>query len=132
MSSDGKTVLCESYGIWPVAHTVSRALCAMNARPECGGCPNGKFVVRVQLRVVDQVVACPQWVSETERGERQDPSHYIGVRRETCLKAKPYPFCLDCPNGRAENLPRLHPKWFEEEERQRRIELQLDEEERDG
>ena len=115
----------------PTPHMVERTLCLLGARENCGTCPHSRFVVRFQLRVADQVVACPVWASEEDRKKRQDPVDYQAVQRDTCVRVKPYPFCEECPNGKAGAPARTTRKWFELEERQKRIERELDEEERD-
>jgi hypothetical protein len=57
---------------------------------------------------------------------------YQTVQRETCFHLRPYAFCDSCPNSDPSADPRTIRQWVELEERQRRIGLELDEEERDG
>lgn len=132
MSKDGKIVACEHVPsmLEGIPAEVSRTTCLLKAKEQCGTCPNSRVVLRFQLRVVDQVVACPRWESEEDRRERRDPLDYVEVRRDTCIRVKPFDHCDSCPNSSAGELPRIHARWFEEEERRRRIERELDEEER--
>lgn len=113
-------------------HTVHRAVCLMGLREHCGACPNGQFALRFRLREPDEVVLCPRWASEEDRGRKQDPQGYEPVYRTTCLNSRPFPFCSECPNSLASNKGMKEPKWFELEERRKRIEKELDEEERNG
>ncbi len=125
--SDGKTVVC----IDPdQPHTVDRIVCLFGTRPSCSGCPNRVFKVRFQLKVVDQTVACPRWASEEERKERKEPVGYVMVSRGSCL-IRPYLQCESCPNSQASERPRSQVRWWELEERARKLELELDEEEKD-
>jgi hypothetical protein len=116
----------------PVTHWVSRVLCLLEARPGCQMCPHRQFTVRFQLRSADHLVACPIWNSEKSRLLKEEPIDYQAVRRETCFHLKPYVFCQSCPNSNPSEDPRTYRRWVETEERQRRIELELDEEERNG
>jgi hypothetical protein len=127
MSRDGKVVVCTDPDS---PHTVDRIVCLLGGRPGCGTCPNRNFTIRFHLRVVDQPVACPRWASEEERLARNDPIDYVPVPRGICLTQKPFLQCGDCPNSRAGEAARKDPKWWEKEERARKIELELDEEER--
>lgn len=127
--SDGKTVLCIDDPEKP--HTVDRTLCLLGVRPSCPGCPNRVFKVRFQLKVVDQEVACPRWASEEERKERKEPVSYVMVARGSCL-TKPYLQCESCPNSQASQPPRSQVRWWELEEKAKRLELDLDEEEKDA
>ena len=116
----------------PVVHWVCRSLCLLEARPGCSTCPHSQFVVRFQLRSADHLVACPIWRSERSRQLNEDPMDYQTVQRETCFHLKPYVFCERCPNSDPSADPRTTQRWVEMEERQRRIELELDEEDRNG
>jgi hypothetical protein len=129
----GKYVLCvvDATDGGTTKHTMSRSVCLTKPRPECGSCPNQTFKLRFQLRVADQVVLCPQWNSEAAQKERRDPEMYVPTQRGVCLNEKRFSFCASCPNSRASEPPRDQDKWFEHEERARRIELELDEEERE-
>lgn len=131
MVRDGKFVLCENNVTeeGQVPHVVDRALCLMETRPGCGTCPHSKFVLRFQLRVADQMVACPSWATDDDRKNRRDTLDYLPVQRDTCIREKPFPFCAECPNSNPANEPKTERKWFELEERRRRIERELDEEE---
>ena len=115
-----------------VVHWVNRTLCLLEVRPGCPVCPHRQFVVRFQLRSADHLVACPIWRSEKSRQLKEDPMDYQTVQRETCFHLKPYAFCDSCPNSDPSADPRTTRQWVELEERQRRIGLELDEEERDG
>lgn len=115
-----------------VVHWVSRVLCLLETRPGCPTCPRRQFTIRFQLRSADHLVACPIWNSENSRLRKEDPIDYQTVQRETCFHLKPYAFCQNCPNSDPSADPRVTRRWVEMEERQRRIELELDEEERDG
>lgn len=132
MSKDGKFVWCNSGADGePVDHEVSRVLCLLSSRPGCPVCPNSQFDMLFQIRVTDQMVACPRWGSEDDFKNKRDPLDYVAVQRDTCIRESPFPFCEDCPNSRAAAMPETQPKWFELKERMRRIELELDEEELD-
>ena len=133
MSKNGKYVTCMAgTPDWPGAQEVSRVICAQEGRGEaCRSCPRGSFKLRFPIQIGLQNVACPRWASEREREQKDDPVDYVAVRRDTCLNEKPFLFCSSCPNGKASEVPRTLPKWFEREEHQRRIELALDEEERE-
>lgn len=126
--SDGKMVVCTDP---EQPHTVDRLICLLGTRAKCQGCPNRVFTVRFQLKVTDQTVACPRWASEEERKERNDPVSYVMVPRGSCL-THPFLQCESCPNGQASERPRSQQRWWELEEKARRLELELDEEERDG
>lgn len=128
MSRNGKTVTCTDP---ETPHSVDRLICLAKTRPNCQGCPNSHFTIRFQARVGDQQVACPRWRSEEERIERKDPLDYVTVSRGLCLSVHPFPQCDGCPNGQADQPPRIYAKWWEVEERARKIELELDEEERE-
>jgi len=134
MSKDGKYVICtsdpEGQGV-EVTHSVSRALCLLGTRPGCGTCANSQFDLLFQIRVADQVVACPRWRDKEDQENKRDPLDYVAVQRDTCIRFKPFDFCEACPNSKPGALPQTAPKWFEEQERARRIELELDQEERD-
>ena len=133
MPKDNKTVHCIQHTPeGPISHWVDRTVCLLEMREGCPTCPHSRFVVRFQLRVVDQLVACPRWGSEGEERDRKDPVDYVTVQRDTCIRQRPYTFCQRCPNSSPSEEPRVERRWFEMEERQRRIELELDEEERDG
>lgn len=133
MSKDGRYVLCTANTPEDIVpQMVDRTLCLLETREGCATCPRARFSVRFQLRVLDQMVACPIWASEEDRKNRQDPMDYQGVQRDTCFRLQPYPHCPDCPNSKPAENPRTERKWFELEERNRRIERELDEEERDG
>ena len=133
MTKNLKTVPCTvEMAEGPVTHWVDRSLCLLEARPGCPFCPHRQFVVRFQLRSADHLVACPIWRSEKSRLAKEDPMDYQTVQRETCFHLKPYAFCQDCPNSDPSASPRVTTKWVEMEERQRRIDLELDEEERNG
>jgi ferredoxin len=103
----------------------------MKLREACGTCKNSMVAIRFQLRVVDQLVACPRWRNEEERKERKDPLDYVQVQRDTCVRVKPFPHCVSCPNSNPSKSPQTQAKWFELEERRKRIERELDEEEQD-
>ncbi len=132
---DGKFVRCTEHdteGEGLVPHVVSRALCLMETRPGCSTCPNSRFVLRFQLRVADQVVACPRWASEEDQKNGEDALDYVAVQRDTCIRLKPFSFCSVCPNSDPAKEPMVERKWVELEARRRRIERELDEEEMDG
>ncbi len=124
--SNGKVVVCTDPD---QPHTVERTICLLGSRAACIGCPNRVFKVRFQLKVVDQTVACPRWVSEEERKERKEPVDYVMVPRGLCL-TKPYFQCETCPNSLTSERPRSQPRWWEIEEKIKRLERDLDEEER--
>lgn len=133
MSKDGKTVHCVTQSPdGPVEQWVHRTLCLVEAREECPTCPHRQFSVRFRLRVADQLVACPRWRSEEERQQGKDPVDYVTVQRDTCTRLRPFPFCEKCPNSNPAESPRSERRWVQEEARRRRIELELDEEERSG
>lgn len=121
----GTSVVCPADPESP--HTVDRVLCVLGARSACGTCPNRIFKLRFQFRVVDQTVACPRWASEEERKERKDPIDYVMVSRGDCLQ-KPYSQCEGCPNSNQSQYPRNHPRWWELEQRSKKLQLALDEE----
>ena len=124
----GKSVLCVSE---ESEHWIDRTLCLSGTRkPECPTCPHSRFVVRFRLRVFDQVVACPRWESEEDRKNRKDPLDYVPIQRDICVNEKPFLQCDGCPNGDLSEAPRDGHGWFQEQERKRRIDLELDEEER--
>ncbi len=132
---DGKHVLCmghDTEGEGLVPHVVSRSLCLMETRPGCSTCPNSRFVLRFQLRVADQTVACPRWASEEDRKNGQETLDYVSVQRDTCIRLKPFSFCELCPNSNPAREAMVERKWVEIEARRLRIERELDEEERDG
>jgi len=128
-----KTVPCVTESSdGPVVHWVDRFLCLLETRENCPICPHRQFVVRFQLRAADHLVACPIWRSEKSRELKEDPMDYQTVQRETCFNLKPYLFCQHCPNSDPSADPKITRRWVETEERQKKIELMLDEEERDG
>lgn len=110
-------------------HSVNRVLCLLGTKQACGTCPHQVFKLRFQLRIVDQNTACPRWTSEEERKERKDPTEYVMVSRGGCLQ-RPYLQCEGCPNSDPAQYPRSQPRWWELEERARKLELELDEEAR--
>lgn len=124
-----KSVLCNSDP--EASETVNRVLCLLGARPGCGICPNKGFNIRFQFRIVDQAVMCPRWASEEQRLARADTVEYVAVSRTTCLGEKPFLQCVDCPNGVATERPRTVDKWWDLEQKARRLELDLDDEEKD-
>lgn len=130
---DGMTVIClgdrDEEGV-PLERSVNRIFCLLETKAQCPTCPKSQFKARFQLRVVDQIVACPKWETEADRLLRRDPLGYVMTSRSVCLSEKPFTHCPDCHNGSPRAAPRTQIGWVEEEERQRRIELELDEEER--
>jgi|SRR3954469_11839057 hypothetical protein len=128
MAQNGKTVTCTD----PEApHSVDRASCLAKKKPECAACPNSHFTIRFQSRIGDQQVACPRWRLEEDRLARREPTDYVSVPRSMCLTLRPFDQCIGCVNGQASEPPRIYSKWWEAEERARKIELELDEEERE-
>jgi hypothetical protein len=128
--SNGKTVLCTIDVCGEeVHHWVDRSICLLETRPACSTCPNSQFEVLFQIRIGDQMVACPRWEDQNEMRQNKDPDGYVFTKRYVCLTEKPFPFCIRCPNANSSNPPRDTLKWFEREERQRQIEEQLDKEE---
>ncbi len=128
--SQGKYVLCRS-GAGDgeeVYQEVERIICLLELRPGCPTCPHAQFEALFPTGVGLQTVACPRWENEDAQLKRRDPVGYVLTSRTTCLVDKPFTFCVECPNGKPEQLPRTALKWFETEERQRKIELELDEE----
>ena len=115
MLANGKLVICTSEVDeegYPISQTVDRVVCLLGMRAGCPTCQNSQVEVLFQIRPSDQVVACPQWDNETERvKEKSDPTSYSLVRREVCLTQKPFPFCCECPNSRATEMPQSLPKW---------------------
>jgi hypothetical protein len=107
---------------------VERTLCILETRPGCSNCPNSQLEVLFQIRIGDQVVACPRWKSESDRREQLPALGYAFVPRVLCLTEKPFPFCPSCPNSKPSELPRAEVGWREEEEHRKKIELELDEE----
>ncbi len=133
MTNNGKVVLCVVGNTpeGPIEQPTSRAVCLTKPKEQCQTCPNSSFRMAFQFRAVDQLVACPRWESAEAEKEGRDPLDYEMVRRDTCLRLKPFTFCSSCPNGKYTAAPRSEPRWVEEEARLRRIELELDEEARE-
>jgi hypothetical protein len=122
-----KTVICPSDPESP--HSVNRVLCVLGARSACSTCPNRIFKLRFQFRIVDQTTACPRWASEEVRKERKDPLGYVMLSRGECLQ-RPYLQCEDCPNSDPVQYPRSQIRWWEAEEKARKLQLALDEEDK--
>ena len=114
MSEDtGRTVTCHRWAPKSEAapHQVTREVCLRKPDEVCQTCPHSRFLVRIQVGIGNQAVACPRWKSETDWRLGDSPESYVIARRELCLTQKPFDFCVECPNSRAKNPPTQEPGW---------------------
>lgn len=61
----------------------------------------------------NQAVFCPRWESNEDREKERLPILYVPIRRETCMRTKPFSFCSTCPNANPAELPRNVDGWYE-------------------
>ena len=113
-SKDGKYVACHDWAPKQRnrGHEVSRAVCLLAKKPSCGGCPHRQFVLRLPMGAGDQTVACPRW-EQSSMMKKEPPDLYVPVRRETCLRSRPFAFCSSCPNSRPAQTPRVEEGWYD-------------------
>jgi hypothetical protein len=122
MSTNGKFVVCRSCvpGAIMAEHVVSREICFFRLREDCEQCPNAEFSIYLPAGLGDILVACPRWGSDQDRLLGAPIAEYITIRRETCLKARPFPWCAACSNSHVTEVPRTEAGWFEAESEYRK------------
>ena len=115
MTKSGKFVTCHDWAPKQRnrGHSVSRALCLMDTREGCSTCLHSRFVLRIPMGAGDQIVSCPRWDGSQSRNKGGVPVLYVQIRRETCLRARPFEFCTSCPNSKPAELPRNIEGWYE-------------------
>ena len=118
-NDDGKYVTCYDAAWKARTHqeTQSRVLCMVQGKEHCPVCPNSQFKVKIQVSVGEQEVACPRWEDEAERLKGKHPTEYMPVRRELCLRVRPFYFCASCKNADPNNPPESVNGWVERHKR---------------
>jgi hypothetical protein len=95
----GLFVSCRPYPEDPgVVEQRERAVCLHRPYPGCPYCPHAVFTLYFPERPRRyDLVACPRWVSPTERVKDVDPNYYKHVELALC-ESKPFEFCCSCPS----------------------------------
>lgn len=92
---DGLIVYCQPDLERPeVLQQVSRATCIATPYYACLSCPHHRFEYVFPILGQDDWVQCPRWKGEAGTGP---PDYYVPVWLSEC-RAKPYPFCPQCPS----------------------------------
>lgn len=93
--SDGRTVWCRPDLSKPdVLQQVSRATCLATPYYACLSCSHRRFEYIFAQPAQEDWVLCPRWNREAGTGP---PDYYVPVWLSEC-RAKPHPFCPQCPS----------------------------------
>lgn len=128
MANNGRFVTCNSSppGVSMGPHQVDRVLCVFEKRTGCDDCVHHSFVIDFQVNIGSQVVACPRWETDTDRIEGRPAVSYVHIRREPCLRIRPFPWCPGCPNSMAQEPPRDQVGWHEREHGNKRQRVKVE------
>ena len=115
-TDSGKHVTCHDWAPKQQSrgHSVSRALCLLGQKDYCPSCVHSRFTMKISVGAGDQPVSCPRWESSADRSNNLPPITYSPVRRETCLRVRPFEFCPSCPNSKSEEDPYVTAGWYKD------------------
>lgn len=92
---DGRIVVCHpDLTDYTVTRQASRAVCLAMPYAACPYCRHSRFEYVFTIPTADSWVQCPRWLKAFSNGP---PNHYVPVGLSEC-RAKPHPFCHQCPS----------------------------------
>ncbi len=93
--ANGRVVYCQPDLADPnIIQTVSRATCLSTPYLACLSCRHHQFELIFEVPQEETWVLCPRWKREAGTGP---PDYYVPVWLSEC-RARPHPFCPQCPS----------------------------------